>query len=103
MRSLDPVTHAWAVVTSAGVVRLGLGFVASLVIARALGPAAFGTFAVLAATVGIVGGLAEGGLTEAAVLRMSAVWPDKPDEAQQRARAFFWLRLGLAAGVVGVG
>jgi len=100
---VDPITRGWAVVTSAGVARLGLGFVASLLIARALGPAAFGTYAVLAATVGIVGGLAEGGLTEAAVLRLSAVWPEKPGHAQERARAFFWLRLGLAAVVVGVG
>jgi O-antigen/teichoic acid export membrane protein len=100
---VDPITRGWAVVTSAGVVRLGLGFVASLLIARALGPADFGTYAVLAATVGIVGGLAEGGLTEAAVLRISSVWPDKPADAQQRARAFFWLRLGLATLVVGAG
>jgi len=98
----DPVTRGWAVVTSAGVVRLGLGFVASLVIARALGPAAFGVYAVLAATVGIVGTVAEGGLTEAAVLRISAVWPATSHEAKQRARTFFWLRLGLASTVVGV-
>jgi O-antigen/teichoic acid export membrane protein len=100
---VDPITRGWAVVTSAGVARLGLGFVASLVIARALGPADFGTFAVLAASVGIVGGLAEGGLTEAAVLRISGGWSDQPGAAQQRARAFFWLRLGLAATVVAAG
>src|SRR6266568_571825 len=100
---IDPITRGWAVVTSAGVVRLGLGFVASLVIARALGPADFGIYAVLAATVGIVGGLAEGGLTEAAVLRISAVGPASPDQgisevgpaspdqAMQRARSFWWL------------
>lgn len=86
-------------VTSAGVVRLGFGFIASLVIARALGPPAFGTYAVLAATVGIVGTIAEGGLTEAAVLRISAVWPETPQKAGQRAAAFFWLRLALASAV----
>jgi len=102
VRSLDPVTSAWAVVTSAGVVRLGLGFVASLVIARALGPGDFGVYAVLAASVGIVGSLAEGGLTEAAVLRISAVWAEQLEEtAEERARAFFWLRLGLATLVAG--
>jgi O-antigen/teichoic acid export membrane protein len=100
---LDPITRGWAVVTSAGVVRLGLGFVASLVIARALGPADFGIYAILAATVGIVGSVAEGGLTEAAVLRISAVRPGSPGQAMQRARAFWWLRLGLAALVVAVG
>jgi O-antigen/teichoic acid export membrane protein len=90
------------VVTSAGVVRLGLGFVASLVIARALGPSQFGVYAVLAASVGIVGAIAEGGLTEAAVLRISAVWPNG-EEAGRRARAFFWLRLCLAIAVVVIG
>src|SRR5215471_495018 len=99
---LDPVTRGWAVVTSAGVVRLGLGFVASLLIARALGPSDYGVYAVLAATVGIVGGLAEGGLTEAAVLRISPAWPAAADEAERRARSFFWLRLVLAGLVVGV-
>jgi O-antigen/teichoic acid export membrane protein len=100
---LDPITRGWAVVTSAGVVRLGLGFVASLMIARALGPADFGVYAVLAATVGIVGSVAEGGLTEAAVLRVSAVWPGSPGLAMQRARAFWWLRVLLAGAVVVVG
>jgi O-antigen/teichoic acid export membrane protein len=100
---LDPITRGWAVVTSAGVVRLGLGFVASLVIARALGPADFGVYAVLGATVGIVGSLAEGGLTEAAVLRISAVWPGSASVAMHRARAFWWLRLLLAGSVVAVG
>ena len=76
---------------------------ASLVIARVLGPAAFGVYAVLAATVGIVGTLAEGGLTEAAVLRIAAVWPAERAEAGRRARSFFWLRLALAAGLVAIG
>ncbi|MGI9147387.1 MAG: lipopolysaccharide biosynthesis protein [Chloroflexota bacterium] len=100
---VDPVTRGWAVVTSAGVLRLGLGFVASLAIARALGPANFGTYAVLAGSVSVVGGLAEGGLTEAAVLRVSAAWPDDTPAAKERGRAFFWLRLGLATVVVALG
>jgi O-antigen/teichoic acid export membrane protein len=103
MAALDPITRGWAVVTSAGMARLGLGFIASLLIARALGPADFGVYAVLAATVGIVGALAEGGLTEAAVLRIAAVWPAVLDAAEQRARAFFWLRLALSAAVVALG
>jgi O-antigen/teichoic acid export membrane protein len=98
LRSLDPITRGWAVVTSAEVIRLGLGFVASLLIARALGPADFGVFAVLAATVAIVGALVDGGLTEAAVLRMSA----SPADAPERGTAFFWLRIGLAVVAVGL-
>src|ERR1700716_2054701 len=99
MVRIDPVTRGWGLVTSAGVARLGLGFVASLVIARALGPADFGIYAVLAATVALVGGLAEGGLSEAAVLRMSSIWPTNASAATERARAFFWLRIGLSAAV----
>src|SRR5690348_9171015 len=97
---VDPVTRGWAVVTSAGVVRLGMGFIASLVIARSLGPANFGVYAVLAATVGVVGSLAEGGLTEAAVLRISAVLRRTDEAAEERARSFFWLRLGLSTIIV---
>ncbi|MBV8715863.1 MAG: oligosaccharide flippase family protein [Chloroflexi bacterium] len=96
--TVDPITRGWALVTSAGVVRLGLGFVASLVIARTLGPADFGVFAVLAATVAIVGTLAEGGLTEAAVLRIAS---GAAAEAQARSRAFLWLRVCVAAAVAG--
>jgi O-antigen/teichoic acid export membrane protein len=91
------------VVTSAGVVRLGLGFVASLLVARALGPANFGVYAVLGATVSIAGTLAEGGLTEAAVLRIASVWPSAREAAARRARSFIWLRVGLSAVVVGLG
>lgn len=98
--TVDPITRGWALVTSAGVVRLGLGFVASLLIARALGPTDFGVYAVLAASVGIVGTIAEGGLTEAAVLRISSA---NAELAQLRASAFVWLRVGVAAAVVGVG
>src|SRR5438105_7159829 len=95
----DPLTRGWAVVTSAGLARLGLGFVASLLIARALGPRDYGIYAILAATVGIVGALAEGGLTEAAVLRMSAA----QDAPLERARVFFWLRVGFASAVIALG
>ncbi|MBV9172684.1 MAG: oligosaccharide flippase family protein [Chloroflexi bacterium] len=96
----DPLTRGWAVVTGAGLARLGLGLVASFLIARALGPAAYGIYAVLAATVGILGAIAEGGLTEAAVLRMTAA--TQQHARHMRARAFFWLRLGLAAVVIGL-
>jgi len=71
-----------------------LGLVASLVVARALGPAGYGVYAVLGAAVSVVGALAEGGLSEAAVLRLAPRWSDTS------ARAFFWLRLALATIVV---
>ena len=37
------------------------------------------------------------------MLRVSAVWPGDPTAARERGRAFFWLRLGLAAAVVAMG
>lgn len=101
--AVDPITRGWALVTSAGVVRLALGFTASLLIARALGPADFGVYAVLAATVGIVGTLAEGGLTEAAVLRISSAWATASTDAEERARTFLWLRLAVSTLVIAIG
>jgi polysaccharide transporter, PST family len=88
----DPIGRGWAVVTSAEVVRLGLGLVASFVVARALGPADYGVYAVLSAMVGIVGVIAEGGLSEAAVLRLA--------RGVSSGSAFVWLRIGLAGIVV---
>ncbi len=93
---MDAITRGWAVVTSAEVVRLGLGLVASFVVARALGPAGYGVYAVLSATVSVVAALAEGGLSEAAVLRLAPSW------SERSARAFFWLRVGLATLVISV-
>jgi O-antigen/teichoic acid export membrane protein len=89
------------VVTGAGLARLALGFVASVVVARALGPADFGVYAVLAATVGIVGAIAEGGLTEAAVQRMAGAAHGQA--RTERGRAFFWVRLAAATVVIAVG
>jgi O-antigen/teichoic acid export membrane protein len=81
-------------VTGAEALRLVLGLVASLVVARALGPADYGVYAVLAAMVGIVGVVAEGGLSEAAVLRIA------PATNPEHGRAFFWLRIMLAGVVI---
>lgn len=83
--------------------RLALGFVASVLIARALGPADFGTFAVLAAVANVVGALADLGLTDAAVKRIASAWAGERARAIDRGRAFFWLRAGSAALVVVAG
>jgi O-antigen/teichoic acid export membrane protein len=91
---VDSISRAWAVVTSAEVARLGFGLVASFVVARSLGPADYGVYAVFAAAVGILGALAEGGLSEAAVLRLAR------GGLPHSARAFVWLRIGLAVAVV---
>lgn len=97
--ALDRLSRAWALVTGAEVARLALGLVASVIIARALGPADYGIFAVLAALVGIVGIVAEGGLSESAVLRLTS---PRPTVSAHAASSFFWLRIVLAAAAVAV-
>lgn len=81
--------------------RLALGLVVSVALARTLGAASFGVFAVVAATAAIAGGLADFGLTGAAVRRIAA----EEDEGRRlRAwRGFVALRLAGAAVVAGVG
>jgi O-antigen/teichoic acid export membrane protein len=101
--SLDSLTRGFAVLLSGSVARLALGFVAGVLTARALGPAAFGVYATLGAAANIVGAIADFGLSEAGVRRVAAVWNDDPTTARERAWVFFRLRVGVAAGVVGVG
>jgi O-antigen/teichoic acid export membrane protein len=91
------------VVFSGSIARLALGFIASILIARSLGPAAFGVYAVLAAASGIAGAIADAGLSNAAVKRVAPVWPDDPVEARTRASSFLWLRLGVAVAVLVAG
>ncbi len=93
---LDPVSRGWAIVMGGNVGRMALSFVASVLVARALGPAAFGVYAVLGATIAIVGVVADMGLTVTEVKRVSTVWPDQPDTAHLRGRIASWLRTGAA-------
>ena len=97
---LDPVTRGWAVITAGSVARLAIGFVASVIIARALGPARFGSYALLGATAGLAGAVSEFGLTQAAVRRIGRDWPRRPADAAAQAAAFVWLRVLSSAVVV---
>lgn len=99
----DPITRGWAIVFSGSIARLALGFVASILIARSLGPAAFGVFAVLAAVSGLAGAIADAGLSDAGVRRVASAWPQDPVEALARARSFLWLRLAAAGAVLAAG
>lgn len=102
-RFADPVTRAWAVVAAGSGARLALGFVASILIARSLGPEDFAVFAVLAATSGVAGAIADLGLSDAGVKRVAEVWPRDPGEASTRGSVFFWLRASVSTLVVIVG
>ena len=85
----DPITRGWAIVTAGSVARLGLGFVASVLIARNLGVSDFGVYVSLGAIASIVGAIADFGLTEAAVKRIAEVWGSDTAEARERGRTFF--------------
>lgn len=93
---LDPVSRGWAVVMGGNVGRMALSFAASVLLARALGPAALGVYAVLGAAIAIVGVLADMGLTVTAVKRVAVVWPDQRTAARQRGLVATWLRAGAA-------
>ena len=94
LRRLDVQTRAWAVVAGASVGRLALGFVASVMIARSLGASDFGVYALLGTVGSVVGVLGDPGLTQAGVKRIASTWPEDLVRAGERARVFFWLRLG---------
>lgn len=85
------------------VTRLALGFVASVLIARTLGPGDFGVYATLAATVSIIGAIADFGLTPAAVKRIAAIWQVDPGSARIRGQVYFWLKVGAASLVTIIG
>lgn len=90
--NVDAATRGWAILTAGNLLRLAVGFVASVLIARALGPATFATFAVLGAIATIAGAVVDPGLTGAAVQRIARAWPAEPDAASDRAAAFLWWR-----------
>ncbi len=96
----DAVTVDWLTMTTGSVVRLAIGFVASVLIARALGPVALGVYATLAAIASTIGAVAEFGLTESAVRRIAINWPENSDAAGDTARAYVWLRAGMTTLIV---
>jgi len=99
-RAFDPAARAWSVVVTGNLTRLALGFVASVLIARDLGPVSYGVFAVLGAVASLGGAIADLGLTDAAVKRIASLWPADPTGACERSQVFFWLRLSVLAPVV---
>ena len=93
---LDHATRGWAILTAGNLLRLAVSFVASVLIARSLGPATFASFAVLGSIATIAGALVDPGLTGAAVQRIARVRNGDPASAEMRARAFVWWRGGAA-------
>ena len=109
---LDPVTKGWATMSTGLVIRLAFGLVASVLLARHLGPAVFGVYAVLAAVSGITGAIADLGLSTTAVKRIAAVWqpasassetPETPSMAERRWQTYAVLRTVSTCLVVAAG
>jgi O-antigen/teichoic acid export membrane protein len=101
----DHITRGWFVISTGQVARLGLGMVASVFVARALGVGDFGVFGVLAAVSAMGQVVVDMGLATTAVQRIGAIWQEDTAVAQQRARVFLWLRwlilaLFVVAGLV---
>ncbi|MGA7669381.1 MAG: oligosaccharide flippase family protein [Nitrolancea sp.] len=96
----DSSSRAWTIMTAASMARLAVGFVASVLIARALGPADLGIYATLAAVASIVGAFSEFGLTESAVRRIASLWPSETEKAGEVAASYVWARLGLTTLIV---
>jgi len=97
--ALDPTTRGWGALLSGDLIRMALSFATGILVARALGPAEFGVYAVLAAAVGIGGAVADLGLSNAGVYRVARVCQQDPELARQRGSSFFWARVGCAAAV----
>jgi O-antigen/teichoic acid export membrane protein len=100
---LDPVTRGWAVVTAASVGRLVLGFVASVLVARILGPAQYGLFSILGRVSTVAALVVDAGLTNAAVDRMAAAMHGDRAALARRAVSFFWVRMAAALAGVSLG
>ena len=98
--AMDPATRGWMVLTSGSLLRLAIGFAASVVIARSFGPSTLGVYAALAALTATAGAFTELGLTESAVRRIAIAWPDNKIDACDTAGAYIWLRAGITVLIV---
>jgi O-antigen/teichoic acid export membrane protein len=83
----------------AELLRMALGFLASILIARGLGPQGYGSYAVLMATVAILMTLSDFGLTPAAV-RFLAQTGDVPSEQRRVMAVYAVLKGGAVAAIL---
>jgi O-antigen/teichoic acid export membrane protein len=100
---IGSVTRGWAVTFAGSALQFGPNFVTSVIVSRVFGPTDYGIYAMLAGIRSIGGVVVDAGLTNAATKQVAAAWPREPDVAQQRARVFLWLRMGLALLGTGIG
>lgn len=104
----DPARQGFAVILGGNVLRMALGLVTSIVVARGLGPEAFGVYALVTTAIGMAGPVTDLGLSNGAIRRIAPRWRERPDDARLEGTAFLWARIGaavavaLTAGAVGV-
>jgi len=96
-RGRDPVGRGWTIILAGNVLRLGLGLVTSIVVARSLGPSDFGVYALLTGLLAIAGPFVDVGLTNGAIRRLSTLERDR--SLPRVAASFLWSRVLAAAGL----
>ncbi len=101
--TLDQITQGMLIISGGQIARMVLGLVSSVIIAQSLGSSDFGLYGVLAATTVIAATLADIGLTTTVAQQLGAIWPEKLSISQNRARVYFWTKLGAGFMVVAVG
>ncbi|HYN88007.1 MAG TPA: oligosaccharide flippase family protein, partial [Ardenticatenaceae bacterium] len=92
----NPVNRYSAMVLFGNLARFGLGFIASVLLARGLGPAGMGIYASLGVVVVIATVLLDFGLTPTAINRM-AERLGAGNDARTVSGTYFWLKFGIAA------
>lgn len=102
-KKLDQTTRGWLTVLAGDVGRMALGLISSVIIARGLGPAHYGHYAVFAVATGVAGAVADFGLSSAAVRRIAGVLNQDSALARRRGSSFVWIRLFAAAAVALLG
>jgi PST family polysaccharide transporter len=92
LANADPLVRGWVTVTTASVLRLLLGLIASVAIARSLGPASYGVYALLGVVATLAGVVCDPGLTAAGVKRIAQAIGENWTEANRRISSFAVLR-----------
>lgn len=87
------LTREWGQLTTANLIRLPVALLTSVLVARTLGVAGYGTYQVLVTVATIASVFADPGLGEAAVWRLSRLERRHVDRSELEVRAFFWARV----------
>lgn len=99
----SPGTRHFVVTLAGNISRFALGFVASVLIARGLGPAGYGLVALVSAALGLVDTIGDFGLTFAAIRAISRSLDAEPNRARWLAHGYLSLAMIANAAAAGAG